>query len=223
MRLSVVIPAHNEERVIAGTLHAIAAQRPPVHEVIVVCNGCRDATAARAGAGGARVVVSNRCGVSLARNLGARHATGDTLLFVDADVRLAPGLTAAIRGAVSARRATVGTVRVVPDTRRYVLHYAVAAVMIRALRAASNGLIFCSAPLFAAAGGFPEGIQVGEDNLFMQRARRQPGVRYRFIQRPAAVSDTRRLRRWGSVRLLFTWLRAVAARDKRAVDYAAVR
>ena len=223
MRLSVVIPAHNEERVIGAALRAIAAQRPRVHEVIVVCNGCRDRTAERARAGGARVVVTERRGVSLARNLGARNATGDTLLFVDADVRLEPGLTAAVRSAAPARRATVGTVRVVPDCRRYALHYAVAAVMIRSLRGASNGLIFCTAPLFAAAGGFPEGIQVGEDNLFMRRARRVPGARYRFIQRPPAVSDTRRLRRWGSLRLLFTWLRAVVARDKRAVGYAAVR
>ena len=183
--------------------------------------------ASRARAGGARVVVTERRGVSLARNLGARHATGDTLLFVDADVRLAPGLIAAIGAAAHAagraRHAAVGTVRVVPDCRRYVLHYALAAVMIRSLRAASNGLIFCSAPLFAQAGGFPEGIQVGEDNLFMRRARRVPGARYRFIRRPAAISDTRRLRRWGSLRLLFTWLRAVVARDKRAVGYAAVR
>ena len=223
MKLSIVIPAHNEERVITDTLSAIRTQLPRAHEVIVVCNGCRDATAACATAGGARVVVTERRGVSLARNLGARHATGDTLLFVDADVRLAPGLTAAIRVAAGTRRATVGTVRVVPDCRRYVLHYAVAAVMIRSLRAASNGLIFCSAPLFAAAGGFPEGIEVGEDNLFMRRARRIPGARYRFIRRPAAISDTRRLRRWGSLRLLFIWLRAVVARDKRTVGYAAVR
>jgi glycosyltransferase involved in cell wall biosynthesis len=223
MKLSVIIPAHDEERVIAGTLRAIDAQRPRVHEVIVVCNGCRDNTAACARAAGARVVVTQRSGVSLARNLGARHATGDTLLFVDADVRLEPGLTAAIGAAAPTRRMTVGTVRVVPDCRRYALHYAVAAVMIRSLRAASNGLIFCSAPLFATAAGFPEGIQVGEDNMFMRRARHTPGVRYRFIQRPAAVSDTRRLRRWGSLRLLFIWLRAVVARDKRAVGYAAVR
>ena len=223
MKLSIVIPAHNEERVIGAALRAIRTQRPPAHEVIVVCNGCRDATAARARAGGARVVVTGHSGVSLARNLGARHATGDTLLFVDADVRLARGLTGAIRAAASVRRATVGTVRVVPDCRRYALHYAVAAVMIRSLRAASNGLIFCSAPLFAAAGGFPEGVRVGEDNLFMRRARRVPGTRYRFIARPPAISDTRRLRRWGSVRLLFTWLRAMVARDKRSIGYAAVR
>ena len=223
MKLSIVIPAHNEERVIAGTLNAIRAQRPPAHEVIVVCNGCRDATAARARAGGARVVVTERSGVSLARNLGARLATGDTLLFVDADVRLASGLTGAMRAAVRVRRPTVGTVRVVPDCRRYVLHYAVAALMIRSLRAASNGLIFCSTPLFAAAGGFPEQVHVGEDNLFMRRARGVPGARYRFIHRPPAVSDTRRLRRWGILRLLFTWLRAVVASDKSTVGYASVR
>ena len=223
MKLSVVIPAHNEERVIGRTLGAIRSQGATVHEVIVVCNGCRDRTATCARRAGVRVLVTEQRGVSMARNLGARQASGDTLLFVDADVVPAPGLAAQIGAAAGGLRRAVGTVRVVPDCRRYRLHYAVAAVLIRTLRLSSNGLIFCSATLFHTAGGFPEGVQVGEDNLFMRRARRLPGVRYRFIARPPAVSDTRRLRRWGSVRLLFTWLRSAAARDKKAVSYAAVR
>jgi len=223
VKLSMVVPAHNEERVIERTLAAIMTQGAAVHEVIVVCNGCRDRTAARARRAGVRVVVTERCGVSLARNLGARHASGDTLLFVDADVLLAPGLAPAIAAAAWRWPRVVGTVRVVPDRRRYLLHYAAAAVLIRALRLSSNGLIFCSAALFRRAGGFPEGVQVGEDNLFMRRARRLPGVRYRYLSRPPAVSDTRRLRHWGSLRLLFIWLRSAVARDKKAVGYAAVR
>ena len=223
MKLSIVIPAHNEERVIGRTLAAVRMQGAPAHEVIVVCNGCGDQTDTRARQEGVRVVVTDRCGVSLARNLGARHASGDTLLFVDADVLLAPGLAAAIAAAAGRWHRVVGTVRVVPDSRRYLLHYGVAALLIRMLRLSSNGLIFCSAALFHTAGGFPEGVQVGEDNLFMRRARRLPGVRYRYLSHPPAVSDTRRLRRWGSLRLLFTWLRSAVARDKKAVDYAAVR
>ena len=223
MKLSVVIPAHNEERVIGRTLAAVRLQGAAVHEVIVVCNGCRDRTAARARQAGVKVVVTEQCGVSLARNLGARHASGDSLLFVDADVLLPPGLAQSIAALARRLRRVVGTVRVVPDSRRYLLHYAVAAVLIRALRLSSNGLIFCSAGLFHSVGGFPEGVQVGEDNLFMRRARRLPGVRYRYVSRPPAVSDTRRLRRWGSLRLLFIWLRSALARDKRAVSYAAVR
>ena len=223
MKLSIVIPAHNEERVIGRTLAAVRMLGVPAHEVIVVCNGCGDQTDTRARQEGVRVVVTDRCGVSLARNLGARHASGDTLLFVDADVLLAPGLAAAIAAAAGRWHRVVGTVRVVPDSRRYLLHYGVAALLIRMLRLSSNGLIFCSAALFHTAGGFPEGVQVGEDNLFMRRARRLPGVRYRYLSHPPAVSDTRRLRRWGSLRLLFIWLRSAVARDKTAVDYAAVR
>ena len=208
---------------IGGTLRAIGLQGAAVQEVIVVCNGCSDRTAARARAAGARVVVTEQRGVSLARNLGAHHASGDTLLFVDADVLLAPGLGELVCASTRRRRQLVGTVRVVPDCRRYALHYAVAALLIRALHASSNGLIFCSAGVFQAAGGFPVGVHVGEDNLFMRRARSLPGVRYRFISRPPATSDTRRLRRWGSLRLVFTWLRSILARDKRTVGYAPVR
>ena len=58
MKLSVVIPAHNEERVIGRTLGAIRSQGATVHEVIVVCNCCRDRTATCARRAGVRVLIT---------------------------------------------------------------------------------------------------------------------------------------------------------------------
>ena len=224
MKLSIVIPAHNEERVIGRTLATIRMQGAAVHEAIVVCNGCRDRTAARARQDGARVVVTDRCGVSLARNLGARHASGDTLLFVDADVLLAPGLVSAVAAAVGrwrqrGRHRARGARQ--PPLPASLWCGSVADPGAPTVVERPHLLLGAAVPCQWA--GSRRAFRSGEDNLFMRRARRLPGVRYRYLSHPPAVSDTRRLRRWGSLRLLFIWLRSAVARDKKAVDYAAVR
>ena len=88
LRISVVIPAHNSAHLLGETLDSVLAQDRPPHEVIVVDGGSADATAGIAEAAGARVVRSARRGVALQRNAGAAVATGDLLVFADADVRL---------------------------------------------------------------------------------------------------------------------------------------
>src|SRR5437763_9052583 len=58
--LSLIVAAHNEEAVIAARVrNALALDYPrELLEVIVVCDGCTDATAARARAAGAEVVLA---------------------------------------------------------------------------------------------------------------------------------------------------------------------
>jgi biofilm PGA synthesis N-glycosyltransferase PgaC len=58
-RLVVLIPAHNEQRRLAGTLQSLAAQTHPPSEVIVVCDNCVDDTAAIAAEHGALVFTTN--------------------------------------------------------------------------------------------------------------------------------------------------------------------
>lgn len=88
--ISVIIPAHNEEAVIGETLRAImAGSRDARIEVIVVCNGCTDATAAAAErVPGVRAIVTPVPSKVKAVNLGLREAIGDTVVCVDADIRL---------------------------------------------------------------------------------------------------------------------------------------
>lgn len=88
--LSVVIPALNA----AATLGRCLESASEADELIVVDGGSRDATAAIAGQGGARLVRSPRGrGAQLAA--GAAAAAGDWLLFLHSDTRLAPGWRAA--------------------------------------------------------------------------------------------------------------------------------
>ncbi len=86
MKVSVVIPAYNEAARIGAVLEPVLAA-PSVHEVIVVDDGSTDATAAVAARYGVKVVrLPENRGKGAALAAGAREASGDVLLFLDADL-----------------------------------------------------------------------------------------------------------------------------------------
>jgi glycosyltransferase involved in cell wall biosynthesis len=95
-RLSVVVPARNEEAYIGALLETVFAQDPAPDEVMVVDNGSKDATAAIARRLGARVIRVEEPGVHRARQAGLRAAQGEIVAQTDADCRVYPGWTAAI-------------------------------------------------------------------------------------------------------------------------------
>ncbi len=91
MQISVIIPVFNGAGTLPLCLLALADSQHPASECIVIDDGSTDDSAALAQRLGAMVLsTGGRCGPAQARNLGARHATGNLLLFVDADVALHP-------------------------------------------------------------------------------------------------------------------------------------
>ncbi|MBP9773979.1 MAG: glycosyltransferase family 2 protein [Candidatus Peribacteraceae bacterium] len=87
LRISVVIPAYNEERYIWPCLESILMfANPDLLEIIVVDNASTDRTAELAEKfPGVRVVYEPRKGTSFARQRGLEEATGDYIAFIDAD------------------------------------------------------------------------------------------------------------------------------------------
>lgn len=83
-RVSVVVPAYNEEATIAEVVTDFIAD-PLVDEVVVVDNNCRDATAERAEAAGARVVAESAPGYGCALRRGLDAAEGDIVILTEAD------------------------------------------------------------------------------------------------------------------------------------------
>jgi glycosyltransferase involved in cell wall biosynthesis len=89
--ISIIIPAHNEEKVIAEALKELV---PGVHddklEIIVVCNGCTDNTAAVVATFGEKVrcIETSVPSKTNALNLGDQAAKGFPRIYQDADVIL---------------------------------------------------------------------------------------------------------------------------------------
>lgn len=87
--VSVIVPAHNANRTLPRCLAAIQASHTRPKEIIVVDDHSSDDSAAIAQNTGAAVISTTaRAGPASARNLGAAHASGDLLFFIDADVAI---------------------------------------------------------------------------------------------------------------------------------------
>lgn len=93
-----VVPVYNDSRSLRECISALAASSGPGSEIIVVDDASTDDTPSAAARLGVCVLrLSTNRGPSAARNHGARHAHGDILFFVDADVVIAPGAVDRIR------------------------------------------------------------------------------------------------------------------------------
>lgn len=120
--LSIIIPAHDEEAWIAGCLAPVLAEPAPAGggEVIVVANGCTDATVSRAQAlapqaekagWGFTVLDLPGLGKPGALNAGDAAARGDMRLYLDADVRVGPGVIGRIVAALAVPQARYASAR----------------------------------------------------------------------------------------------------------------
>jgi glycosyltransferase involved in cell wall biosynthesis len=101
--VSIVIPAHDEEAVIAGNLRRLLdGSEPGEFDVVVVANACRDETAkAAAGVEGVRVLETPTGGKPHALRLGDEAAATYPRLYLDADVRLDADSVRALAAACS--------------------------------------------------------------------------------------------------------------------------
>lgn len=105
--ISFIIPAYNEERLLGHTLRAIQHATRALDdqgEILVVEHASTDRTAAIAHEHGARVVAVKCRQIAATRNAGAREATGEMLVFVDADTIVTE---VTVRAAIAAMRQCV--------------------------------------------------------------------------------------------------------------------
>jgi rSAM/selenodomain-associated transferase 2/rSAM/selenodomain-associated transferase 1 len=191
VKVSVVVPALDEEARLSDTLAPLARLRDAGHEVIVVDGGSSDRTRDIAASLADRVLVAPR-GRAIQMNTGAAVASGEHLLFLHADCRLPASGVAAIEGTRLAGRRW-GRFDVRLDGRSPLLP--VVAALIN-WRSAITGIctgdqgMFVEHALFEEVGGFPP-IPLMEDVALCKTLRSKVG-------RPKCVTDRIEVsaRRW---------------------------
>ena len=206
MSISVIVPAYNEEVCLQGTLASITEAAATLTasvcvELLVVDNNSTDATAAVAHESGARVIGEPRQGIARARNTGARHATGDVLVFVDADVTVPPGLLEVVNEAMSDPGCVGGGVDVEyrPRLRSMRLYLAAWRFLAQRLGMVQGATQFCHRSTFEAIGGYDERAWIGEDVDFywaMRRLAGRTGGNVTFIRSPLVQASSRRFDNW---------------------------
>jgi cellulose synthase/poly-beta-1,6-N-acetylglucosamine synthase-like glycosyltransferase len=164
MKLSVVIPAFNEEKLLPGWSA----------EVVVCDNNSTDRTAQLARAAGARVVFEPVNQISRARNTGARAASGDWLLFIDADSYLRPPTLADLLRCAARERCAGGGCAVGLDKAPLAAHAFVGLwnLLSRARGWAAGSFVFCRRQAFEQIGGFSTDLYTAEEIAFSQALKR---------------------------------------------------
>lgn len=225
MNISVVVPAFNEEQGLSASLHSIRAAMNAfddagwASELIVCDNNSTDRTAEIAREAGAKVVFEPVNQISRARNTGAAHASGDWLLFVDADSHPSQNLCADVVKAISSGRYIAGGSTVCfeqPDALVAFIGSTWNAIS-RAMRWVAGSFIFCNAAVFREIGGFSQELYAAEEIEFsrrMKRAARQRRLRIAILHRHPLLTSARKAKLYSSREMLGFVVRTIIRRGR---------
>jgi glycosyltransferase involved in cell wall biosynthesis len=174
--ISVIIPAHNEEKYIAKCLESIKKQDYPNVEITVVCNACKDNTAKIARSYTKKVIVMDIANVSLARNLGAKNAKGKILAFIDADSIMESGLLTKVGYYVN-KGYVGGAVAAKPIEDIFVakLWWFIGSRIFNYFYLTPSGFLFARKDMFS---GYNPKQTLGEDTLVLNQLRKKGKVKY---------------------------------------------
>ena len=225
VKISVIVPAFNEEKLLSPSLARIRSaataftQRGWEFELIVCDNNSTDRTAEIARSGGATVVFEPINQIARARNRGASAATGDWLIFVDADSLPSPELFADVAEQIVAGQCLAGGVTIQLDEKLLV-----AGGITRFWNLISRlggwlagSFIFVEAATFRQVGGFSHDLFAGEELELTKRLKgtaRMAGKRIVILHRHPLITSARKMRlysAWDHIKLLgrVTWNRRV--------------
>jgi len=205
VKASVIIPAFNEERLLGGTLTHITSamgvftRRGWETELIVCDNNSTDRTAEIARMAGATVVFEPVNQIARARNSGAAAATGDWLIFVDADSQPSAELFAAVAEQIQSGRCLAGG-----STVRMDEHFLLAGFFTwtwnwssRLGRLLAGSFIFVEAVVFRKIGGFSNELFAAEELDLSKRLKklaRETGRDIVILHSHPLVTSARKMR-----------------------------
>jgi len=204
LKVSVVVPAFNEEKLIVQSLGAIRAamgafaERSWESELIVCDNNSTDRTAELARSAGAKVVFEPVNQIARARNRGAEAAGGDWLIFIDADSYPEKGLFENVADIIQTGKFIYGGSAIKLQGGR------IAAAMVTSLwnsisrltKYAAGSFIFCETAAFRKIGGFDNGLFASEEIDLSQRLKRlarETGKKAIILRQHPLVTSSRKM------------------------------
>jgi glycosyltransferase involved in cell wall biosynthesis len=201
MKVSVIIPAFNEERLLGESLRHVCAamagfERFDMETELIVCNNnSTDRTAEIAAAAGAKVVFEVINQIGRARNCGAAAATGDWLVFVDADSHPSAGLFEDVAREIQSGEVVAGgsTLRITGSTGAARRITALWNFISLKTKWVAGSFIFCEAKAFREIGGFNNDLFASEEiDLSKKLKRYARKTRKKMVildQHPMVTSD----------------------------------
>jgi len=216
LKISVIMPAFNEERLLGESLSCVKAAMAVFHqhgwetELIVCDNNSTDRTAELARTAGATVVFEPINQIARARNRGAEAASGDWLFFVDADSHPSRELFAAAGREIAGGRCVAGGCGVRYDQTSFFTEWCVRGWnrLSQARRWMAGSFIFCEANAFRQIGGFSLELFASEEIDLSERLKklgRESGREVVILREVWLVTSSRKLRLysfWEHVRFL---------------------
>jgi len=206
MKLSFVIPAWNEEVLIGATIQSIqqSAQQYE-YEIIVADDASDDRTPEIAKEFGATVVTCNNRQIGPTRNDGAKVATGDVLIFVDADTLVSEEVVLETVEAIESGAVAGGSFPSFEGDIPFLAKVLtpILRVTFRFLRVAAGAYMFCTSESFKNAGGFDPKFFAAEE-VHLSNKLHKFG-KYKTVK-SRVVTSSRKFRTHSSFEILTTLL-----------------
>ncbi len=219
-RFSIIIPTLNEVAFLPLLLEALEKQTFRNFEVIVADGRSEDGTqeAARSFAERLRqlkVITCAKRNAGAQRNAGAKEASGEYLIFFDADVRIPKHFLRGIDRAIRAKKSFLLTTWLAPDTTHeqdqiicLVTNMGIEAATLVERPFAPGCDIIIHRMVFEHVGGFDARLAMSEDHDFVRRCL-QAGVKMRVLRKPTLVMSMRRFRKYGYFSIIRTYAKTM--------------
>ena len=210
-RISVVIPALNEEKYLPRLLQSLAEQTCRDFDVAVVDGSSRDRTVEVAQSFGGKVpglnvIVSPKASVPLQRNLGARASRGDWLVFLDSDTQVQPYFIERIRAFIQTAQPKHFTSWFRPDSDgasdavfTLIANMFIEGSIVVGRPMAPGPLTAVRRDVFELVNGYDESKTFGEDYDLTERLAAR-GVQLSMLRETLYVLSLRRVRKDGKLR-----------------------
>jgi glycosyltransferase involved in cell wall biosynthesis len=195
----------NEENHVGSLLSDIARQTRKADEVIVVDGRSQDATASVVERFPDVDLLIDAPSVANQRNLGGRKASGDVLLFLDADVRLSETFLQDFLKSIEQRNLDIACPLYMPYRSTLLIngvHVYVNVVFVTLQKVLASGAGHCIAlkrEVFQQSPGFDPHLKVGEDVALVRMLSKD--YRFGIVAKKLFVSD-RRYKKEGVLRML---------------------